>query len=71
LQILPRYALAKRDIALGDQNIDGIQLGGFGRCGGRRLVIATPGEQRRDSASGDGDNEDNKTRGFHTLHFPQ
>ena len=57
--------------ALRDQHVDGVDLDGGDGGGGRRLVAASSGEQRGGAAGGDRDHENNKTRGFHTLHFPQ
>ena len=63
--------LAELDVGLGDQDVDGVDRGGGDGLRGRRLVAATPGEQRGSAAGGDRDHENDKTRGFHTLHFPQ
>ena len=35
-----------------------------------RARSGTPGQQRGDAAGGEGNDENNDTRGFHTLHFP-
>jgi len=70
-EVLRRNRLAEIDVAPRDQDVDGVHLDGLERCGRRRLVATTSGEQRRNAAGGNRNHENNKTRGFHTLHFPQ
>ena len=42
------------------------------RCGGAGGSSSrSSGEQRGDAAGGKGDDKNDETRGFHTLHFPQ
>jgi hypothetical protein len=71
LHVLRRHRLAEIDIAARDQDVDGIHLDGFDGRRGRRGIAAAPGEQCRDTAGGHRNHENNETRGFHTLHFPQ
>ena len=59
----------RADVDLGDQHVDGIELGD--RCGGGGGRRPPSGQQRGNAAGGDRNPEHNKTRGFHTLHFPQ
>ena len=63
--------LTERDITPCDQDVEGVHLHGLdGRCG-RRLIATTAGEQRRNTTGGNRNYENDQTRGFHTLHFPQ
>ena len=71
LHVLRRDRLAELDVDLGDQDLDGVDRGSGHGLRGRRLLATTAGEQRGSAAGGDGDHENDKTRGFHTLHFPQ
>ena len=71
LHVLRRDRLAELDVDLGDQDLDGVDRGGDDGLRRRRLFATAAGEQRGSAAGGDRDHEDNKTRGFHTLHFPQ
>ena len=66
---LPEMVLPEADVVRGDQHING-----FERCD-RRLhdcaaAVRTPGQQGGDAAGGERDEQNNDTRGFHTLHFP-
>ena len=69
--ILRRNRVAQIDVAPRDQDVDGIHLDGLDGSGRRRLVATASGEQCRNTTGGNRNHEDNKTRGFHTLHFPQ
>jgi len=71
LHILGGDSLAERDIALRDQDIDGIHLDGLDGRRRRRLIATSTGEQCRDATCRNRNHENNETRGFHTLHFPQ
>ena len=68
---LAKECLAELDIATRDQDIDRVHLDDFGRRCGRRLTAASSGEQRGNTTRRNRNNENNETRGFHTLHFPQ
>jgi hypothetical protein len=68
---LGRDRLPQIDVAPRDQNVDGIHFDGLNGSGRRRLVATASGKQGRDATGGNRNHEDNKTRGFHTLHFPQ
>src|SRR5262245_6005116 len=61
--------LTHADIDLGDQNLDGVDLCDGSRRSGRR--VGSCRQQCGNSASSNGNAEDNETRGFHTLHFPR
>ena len=67
-QVRPATVVPSADVGLGDQDVDGFELGDRRRRGGGWSGPA--GEQRGDTAGGEGDDEHNDTRGFHTLHFP-
>ena len=66
-----RSTVPDADVGLGDQHVDGFELGD--RRGRRfgRLLVDRAGEQRGNAAGGEGDDKHNDTRGFHTLHFPR
>jgi hypothetical protein len=63
--------LAESDIVFRDEDVDGIDLGCGDRCRRRRFLTGSSGEQRCDATGGNRYHKNDKTRGFHTLHFPQ
>jgi hypothetical protein len=71
LHVLRRYALAEGDVGFRDEDVDGIDLGGGDGSRRRRFLAGSSGEQRCDATGGNCYYENDKTRGFHTLHFPQ
>jgi hypothetical protein len=54
------------DVGAGDQDVDGIDLDGRSRAGGR-----STGEIGGYATGAEGDGKDDDTRGSHTLHFPR
>jgi hypothetical protein len=58
--------MAHADIILGDQDLDGIDLDDRS-WRGRRRGVGPAGEQCSNSACGEGNTENEETRGFHTL----
>src|SRR6185295_16035502 len=72
LHVLLRHRRAELDVVLRDQDVDGIDLGArLRRLGGRSLLAATAREQRGKTTGGNGYDENDYTRGFHTLYFPR
>jgi hypothetical protein len=63
--------LAKLDVAACNQNIDRVDRRRGNGSRGRWFVTGSSSEQRRNATRSDRDHQDDKTRGFHTLHFPQ
>ncbi len=58
--------LAHADVGFRDQDVDRVELGRGGRLDLRRLLRSAR-EHRGDAAGAEGDDQDDKTRGFHTL----